>query len=235
MHVLDCGCGPGSLTVDLAAHVTPGNVIGIDIEAVSLSRARDLARSSGISNVRFEQADVYALPYPSGHFDAVFSHGLTSHLRDVPRALAEMRRVLKPGGFAAVADNDGGAHVVSPAGSAMDRFLDLLLRVQRHNGGDSLRSRHLRGAMLEAGFVRVEMDVRGELASIGTDELNRTVAIGWGSIARSVDFVQTVLTQGWATQAELDALPSEMSAWAERPDAFLNAMKCGALGWAPNA
>jgi ubiquinone/menaquinone biosynthesis C-methylase UbiE len=62
MQVLDCGCGPGSLTIDLAEHVAPGNVIGIDVEAVSLNRARDLAQSRGISNVRFEQADVYALP-----------------------------------------------------------------------------------------------------------------------------------------------------------------------------
>jgi ubiquinone/menaquinone biosynthesis C-methylase UbiE len=57
MSVLDCGCGPGSLTVDLAARVAPGEVVGVDREAGQFAQARALAAERGVTNVRFEEAD----------------------------------------------------------------------------------------------------------------------------------------------------------------------------------
>lgn len=55
LRVLDCGCGPGSLTVELAERVAPGEVVGIDIGAQALAEARGLARARGVDNVRFEE------------------------------------------------------------------------------------------------------------------------------------------------------------------------------------
>jgi hypothetical protein len=179
--------------------------------------------------VRFEQADVYALPYPDGGFDLVFSHALTSHLREPARALAAMRRMLKPGGLATVVENDPGTFVIAPAGSAMELFIGLFGRVQHHNGGRRLAARHLRGALLEAGFTRVEAHAAGE--GFGTPERARAFALNAATVAGSADFVATVLSEGWATQAELDGLPPDLLAWAEQPDAFLGVLKIGALGW----
>jgi ubiquinone/menaquinone biosynthesis C-methylase UbiE len=89
LSVLDCGCGGGSITSDLAEHVAPGEVVGIDTGAQALDRARSLAHGRGLRNIRFEEADVYALPFPYASFDIVFSNSLTSHLQDPDRALAE--------------------------------------------------------------------------------------------------------------------------------------------------
>jgi SAM-dependent methyltransferase len=116
MAVLDCGCGPGSVTVDIAELVAPGSVVGIDTEAGQFDQARSLATERGATNVRFEQADAYALPFPDASFDAAFSHALVSHLGEPVRALAEQRRVLKPGGVVGVVENDAGAFVCSPTG-----------------------------------------------------------------------------------------------------------------------
>jgi ubiquinone/menaquinone biosynthesis C-methylase UbiE len=232
LAVLDCGCGAASMTVELAERVAPGPVVGVDVEPGQVAQAAAFAAARGASNARFEVGDAYALPFPDASFDVVFSHALVSHLAEPERAFAEMRRVLKPGGLAAVAENDSGTFVVSPAGSAMERFVALHLRVLGHNGGDRLRARHLRGALLAAGFAWAE-GYAGHAEADGAPEATRRVAAMMASVVRRPDFARTVLERGWASGPELEALPGEMLAWGERADAFWASLKCGALGWTP--
>ena len=97
MRLLDCGCGPGSITVGLAEAVAPGEVIGLDLQPSQIERARLLAAERAISNVRFEVGDVSRLPFPDASFDAAFAHTLLLHLRDRVGALREIRRVLEAG------------------------------------------------------------------------------------------------------------------------------------------
>jgi len=229
MMVLDCGSGPGSMTIEIAERVAPGQVIGIDLDRGQCERAGALAAARGVSNVRFEPADVYALPYPDATFDAVFSHALVTHLSEPMRAFAESRRVIKPGGMLAASANDYDAVVVSPSGSAMDVVTALYPRVMKHNGGNQLLARHLRGALLEAGFTHAEGHSGNE--TMGTPEQTRMFGEGWADVARGSGFAETVVSQGWLTQAEMDALPDQLLAWGERPDAYIALMKCGALGW----
>jgi ubiquinone/menaquinone biosynthesis C-methylase UbiE len=100
MRVLDLGCGPGSITLGLAETVAPGEVIGVDLQPSQVAQAQALGAARGMMNARFEVADVYRLPFPDGSFDAAFAHVVLMHLREPVRALAEMRRVLRPGGIA---------------------------------------------------------------------------------------------------------------------------------------
>src|SRR5215510_9525920 len=72
MRLIDCGCGPGSITVDLAQTVAPGAVVGIDLREDALAQGRALAEQRSIANVTFQTASVYRLPYPDGSFDAAF-------------------------------------------------------------------------------------------------------------------------------------------------------------------
>ena len=68
MSLLDCGCGMGSITLDLAEIVAPGQVVGIDVDAGQLEGARSLAHRRGVANVHFEVASVYDLPFPAGRY-----------------------------------------------------------------------------------------------------------------------------------------------------------------------
>lgn len=70
MRLIDRGCGPGSITVDLAAAVAPGEVVGIDIRADALAQGQQLARERSLNNVEFQVADIFRLPFPDGSFDA---------------------------------------------------------------------------------------------------------------------------------------------------------------------
>ena len=73
-RLLDVGCGPGSITVDLAELVAPGPVVGVDREPAVLEGARRLGEERGLTNLTFEPADVYTLPYPDDQFDVVYAH-----------------------------------------------------------------------------------------------------------------------------------------------------------------
>src|SRR6516165_8360661 len=90
MRLIDCGCGPGSITVDLARAVAPGDAIGIDLRADALAQGRTLARERGIANVAFQAASVYQLPYTDGSFDAAFACAVLQHLAAPIAALREI-------------------------------------------------------------------------------------------------------------------------------------------------
>jgi ubiquinone/menaquinone biosynthesis C-methylase UbiE len=93
MRLLDCGCGPGTITLGLAEVVAPGQAVGIDIETSQIALAQSHAAQQGTPNIRFQTGNVYALPFAAGSFDGVFTHGLLSYLTDRVQALREMGRV----------------------------------------------------------------------------------------------------------------------------------------------
>ena len=104
--VLDAGCGPGTITVGLAAGVAPGRVTAIDTSQEVLAEAAALAAGQGVTNVEFAVADLYALPYPDSSFDIVHAHQVLQHLADPVAALRELGRVCRPGGVVAARDGD---------------------------------------------------------------------------------------------------------------------------------
>ena len=80
LRLLDCGCGPGTITRGLAARVASGEVIGVDLEASQIALAQQ--DPGNPANLRFVQAGVYALPFLAAQFDAVFSHALFEHIAE---------------------------------------------------------------------------------------------------------------------------------------------------------
>jgi ubiquinone/menaquinone biosynthesis C-methylase UbiE len=227
MRLLDVGCGPGSITLDLAAAVAPGEVVGIDLRPEVIAQARAAAAERGTANVRFEVGSAYDLPFPDASFDAAFAHMVLIHLREPVRALAEVRRVLRPGGAVGVCDMDLETSLQFPLTPLRAQYRALLYRVLEHNGGDPFRGRRHRRLLLDAGFARSAAGATAH--SAGTlEETQRSAAFlkaVWQGIAR------TALAEGWAEQATLDAMLAEIDAWAEQPDAFYVRTHCHAIGW----
>ena len=230
MALLDCGCGVGSITLDLAALVAPGEVVGIDLDEGQLAVARAEAARRGLTNARFERASIYALPFPEASFDATLAHTLLIHLSDPPRALRALQRVLKPGGVACVVDDDYATRVWSPTNPTLDWGFDLWTRLSQHNGGSPFYSRHLRGLMLGAGFDRAEGFAHAS-EFYGTEAATQGFARITGMMLDNRDMNARVVEAGLATWDQFTDLREAFRVWGDDPGAFLAWLYCGAFGW----
>ncbi len=104
MAALDIACGTGAPSLKIARAVGPsGRVLATDIAPEPLRVAEQRAQERGISNIRFERADVHQLPYHDGTFDLATCRFGVMFFSDLPRALSEMHRVLRTGGRVAIA------------------------------------------------------------------------------------------------------------------------------------
>ncbi|MBA2473393.1 MAG: SAM-dependent methyltransferase [Pseudonocardiales bacterium] len=154
-HVLDIGCGPGTITTDVAQRVTPGSVVGIDNDPAPLGEARAEAQRNGVHNISFAVADVYNLDFADGTFDVVHAHQVLQHLADPVAALREMRRVCKDAGVVAARDADYAAMTWYPAHAVLDRWLDLYRRIARSNRAEPDAGRRLLSWARAAGFSEI--------------------------------------------------------------------------------
>lgn len=147
--ILDIGCGPGTITADLAELVPEGKVTGVDAVEAVLERARaHVAGRSGITNCTFEVADANALPYPDASFDVVFCHQVLQHVQDPVGILKEMRRVAKPGGIVAAREADYKSFAWFPEPQGLDDWLDAYRKTARLCGGQPDAGRYVRQVIL---------------------------------------------------------------------------------------
>jgi SAM-dependent methyltransferase len=169
--VLDCGCGPGTITLGIARSVQPGQVVGVDFGASQIEQATARATTEAVGNVTFRVADCYALPFESDLFDRIFSHALLEHLSDPVRALKALYRTLKPGGVIGICSPDWGGFMLSPPSVDLSRAVAAYTDLQSKNGGDVGVGRKLGLHLAAAGFENVQMSARYEcypsLAFIG--------------------------------------------------------------------
>ena len=122
--VLEVGSGPGRLGVRLAREAPGMTLTGVDISDAMVERAARRAAGAGLSErVRFEVGDVAAMPLPDGEFDGVVSTLSLHHWPEPTHGLAEIHRVLKPGGEARIYDL---AHWLWPPARGGDRLAQLV-------------------------------------------------------------------------------------------------------------
>ncbi len=176
-RVLDCGCGPGSITCDFARVAVAGHVTGIDREDSQVELARGRALSSAIPNVDFQTASIYSLPFCDSSFDVVFAHAIFEHISSHERALAEMLRVLTPGGLVAIRSPDWGGFLVVPDVPGVQRAIQSYAELQTANGGDIHIGRKLSALLRAAGFTELRFTANYD-CSLATPVIADYLALG---------------------------------------------------------
>jgi SAM-dependent methyltransferase len=226
IELLDVGCGPGTITVDLAARIAPGRAVGVDAAADVVAAAQSAADEAGAANLELRVGDVYALDLPDDRFDVVHAHQVLQHLGDPVAALAEMRRVCRPGGVVAARDSIYRAFSWYPTSPLLDRWLEVYCAVAEANGGEPDAGSHLLAWASAAGFEAVTCSATAwcyatpaERAWWGGLWAERTEATALGD--RAVEL-------GVATREELAEIAGAWRTWAEHPDAWF-AVPCGEI------
>ncbi len=215
-RLLDVGCGPGTLTLDLAERVAPGRVLGIDAAAEAVGEAERISDERGVGGVGFAVGDVYALEADDEQFDIVHAHQVLQHLTDPVAALREMRRVLAPGGLVAVRESDYGAFAWAPDDPLLDRWLELYHQVTRANGADADAGRRLPGWFRAAGFT--DLAVTSSTWTFAEPDDRAWWGGLWADRVVASAFAGQAVEYGLATPAELDGIAAAFRRWATADD-----------------
>lgn len=210
MKVLDCGCGPGAISVGLAEAVGPaGHVTGVDFGESQIAVAK--ARSS--PNLTFRVGSVYELPFEDSTFDLVFSHALFEHLADPIRGVTEIRRILRPGGLAGLCSPDWGGFILSPTDDQVETAIARYRMLQEKNGGQTRAGRQLGSWLTAGGLAPQKIHGRYEcypdsrlIAEYLALQLERAGDIESGRVLRNwATLACTMFAQAWVSAIAVKA------------------------------
>ena len=219
-RVLDVGSGPGHQAIELSPMVGPsGRVDGVDISESMLRIAR--ARCEGVRNVEFHEGDALHLPFPDATFDAVMSSMVFEYLPDVPGALREVHRVLKPGGRLAIHGCAWGATLWRSSDPA--RMARMLVVWDNHLEDKAL-PQTLNTKLREAGFRQGEHGVYVMFNPV----LNENTYSHW-----LIEFVRAYNAPRASPQEEIDAWTDDLRRLGAAGDCFFSPNEYIMVGWKP--
>jgi SAM-dependent methyltransferase len=217
--LLDVGCGPGTITAELATLVTPGRVTALEVTDAALDLARAEIAARGLRTVDFAVGDVHALDFADDTFDVVHAHQVLQHLGDPVSALREMRRVTRPGGIVAVRDSDYAAFTWFPLLPELDEWLALYEKVARGNGGEPDAGRRLLSWAHAAGFT--DVTPTASTWCFATPDDRAWWGGMWADRVLKSDMARTALATGAATQQDLQRMSDGWNRWAQDADGWI--------------
>lgn len=211
MSLLDVGCGPGTITFDLARRVAPGRVVGVDLSADVIEQAARAARADGLDAVELVVGDFRELDV--GTFDVVHAHQVLQHLSDPVGALRAMDRLARPGGVVAVRDSDYPAMLWAPG---LEQWRGIYLAVTRRNRAHADAGRHLLGWAHQAGLTGASYTTSTWTYATRADRS------WWGELwaerITASALAEQAVDYGIATEAELADVAGSWREWAAEPD-----------------
>src|SRR5690349_2976509 len=214
MSLLDVGCGPGTITADLAARLAPGTVVGIDPAADVVEQARTAA-GDGPQAARIEVGDVLTWAPGPGmpeRFDVVHAHQVLQHVGDPAAVLRAMAERCVPGGLIAARDSDYSAFTWYPRLPELDRWLELYQLASRANGGEPDAARRLLAWAHAAGLDDVTPS--SSTWCFATPEDRAWWGGMWADRILESALARQLLAEGWATRAELEEISAGWRRWA---------------------
>ncbi|KAI9825799.1 MAG: hypothetical protein M1832_000739 [Thelocarpon impressellum] len=220
MHIVDIGCGPGTITIDLAELVPQGRVTGLDQAPEILEQARATAAQRGVLNVAFVGGDIAALPFPDASFDVVHVHQVLQHVGDPVGALREMRRVVRPGGIVAAREADFSAMSWYPETAGMEAWRATYNKVARGNGGEPDAGRRLHVWSRQAGLEPANMTLSAGTWCYSGEEQRAWWSGLWADRTLASTFAHTALAGGHATREGLEHVAEAWRGWGAHEDGW---------------
>lgn len=158
--VLEAGCGVGAQTVMLAKNSPNAQITSIDISKDSIKQAKDLVEQNGFSNIEFQTADLFNLPFEDETFDHIFVCFVLEHLQDPIAALKSLRRVLKKGGSITVIEGDHGSCYFYPESKEAIKAWECLIECQKRFDCNPMIGRETYPLLMNSGFKNIHVNPR---------------------------------------------------------------------------
>jgi SAM-dependent methyltransferase len=159
-RVLEAGCGVGAQTVTLARNSPAALITYVDISEASVTEAKRKATAAGLTNVQFQQGDIFSLPHGPNSFDHVFICFLLEHLAKPILALQALKSYLRAGGTITVIEGDHGSAYFHPDSEAARRAIHCQVELQFRAGGNAMIGRELYPLLLGAGYTSIRVSPR---------------------------------------------------------------------------
>jgi SAM-dependent methyltransferase len=217
LSLLDVGCGPGTMTVDLARRVAPGRVLAIDPSADAVAATAAAIETSATLNASVTAGDIYSME-TGRRFDVVHAHQVLQHLPDPVDALRRMRALCAPGGVVAARDGDYAAFSWFPLVPALDEWRTLYRRLAREAGGEPDAGRRVLGWARAAGFT--DVTATASVWCYATPEARAWWGGMWADRIVGSAIAEQALTSGAATPADLHRIRAAWLEWAGSPDGW---------------
>lgn len=208
---IDLGCGPRGVLDLLAERVGPdGRVIGVDADPVSVAMATEFVGERGLGAVQVLQGDARHTGLPSGGFDVAHTRTLLVTIPEPAEVVAEMVRLVRPGGWVASIEFDMEFSLCYPPHEAFARICEIFTVVFSRNGADPQLGRKVPQMFRDAGLIDVEVEARAPLYPQGHSR--RTIRLDLVRAMRP-----QVVEMGVASEAELDELDAAARAHLADP------------------
>ncbi|KAF1958590.1 methyltransferase UbiE [Byssothecium circinans] len=224
LSICDIGCGPGTITIDLATRVPQGFVIGIDPSPEVIEKARKCAEDKGVKNVRFEVGDVFNWKaikgVEEGAFDIVHAHQVLQHLQDPLTAMKVLKKLAKVGGIVAVRDVDYSAMNHWPEHPGMRKWSDLYIAVAKSLKCDPNIGKRLHAVAMEAGFPRRDIEASVGTWLFSTPEEREFWCGLWADRTVKSDYKDRVLESGLGTEEDLEEISQTWKEMERKEDGW---------------
>ncbi|KAJ5403823.1 methyltransferase-UbiE family protein [Penicillium cosmopolitanum] len=229
MSILDVGCGPGSITIDLARKVPQGHVVGVEYVSDPIDGARSLASSQGVTNVKFEVGDIHDLPFPENTFDVVHAHQVLQHIADPVQAFKEMRRVVKQGGIVAVQETIDSTRY--PESEGLKAWSDLQDDMRQTKGNRLKAGTQLHVWARKAGFPVENMKKSTGSWCFSTPDEREYWGGAMEERVRSSGLAATAIREGLVSEKDLQQMAAAWRTWVEDEDGWLGFLHGQILCW----
>lgn len=199
-NAIDLGCGPSGIIDLLAERVGPdGHVTGLDVNPANVALARAFADEHGLANADIAEGDARRTGLPPSSFDLAHARTLLINIPDPAVVVAEMVRLVRPGGWVAVLEPDVGGSLCHPPHPAWDRLSEIFRTANRSDDADLLIGRRLPELFRQAGLMDIGVEAKADIYPAGHSR--RTVR---PDLVRSMR--PKILKRGIAGERELDEL-----------------------------
>jgi ubiquinone/menaquinone biosynthesis C-methylase UbiE/acyl carrier protein len=211
MKIIECGSGPGFLISKIVEELPLCSATALEIDSFLVEQLNNNSSINGKKLFEVKHASIYETGLPDNYFDFAIARLVVEHLKEPEKAIAEVRRILKPGGKMVLVSNDFAYHLLTyPSIPELDEMYDAYIKSRFSEGGNPLIGRQLPVLLKRGEFV----DINIEIICVHSDLEGDKSFLK----AENVNISKSLVNEGFLKKESLDSLIENWYKMLQQPD-----------------